>query len=166
MSETRAPEITVLTPQGLERLRAELEGCKHRLQAMVEHLKQLRGSGENLGESSEFIAIKAEQALLEQRARRLEALLDRAHVLQPGELCPITADIGAEVVLEELGSGRQLTIQLVSPAESDVENRKISTESPVGQALRGCRPGDTIEVATPTGRVRYKVVSCSRGEPR
>jgi transcription elongation factor GreA len=52
--------------------------------------------------------------------------------------------------------------ELVSPAEADPEQNKISTESPVGRALLGQRKGAQIHVETPRGLVRYKIVGIER----
>ena len=42
--------------------------------------------------------------------------------------------------------------------EADPAKRKISNESPVGQALLGAKVGEAVEVATPIVRARYKIL--------
>ena len=41
---------------------------------------------------------------------------------------------------------------IVGGAESDAHEGKISNESPVGQALLGCKKGDEVTTTGPTGR--------------
>jgi transcription elongation GreA/GreB family factor len=53
---------------------------------------------------------------------------------------------------------------LVQSSEADVTRGLISVASPVGRALLGCRPGDVIDVRTPSGMRRLIVVEvCSAG---
>ena len=48
---------------------------------------------------------------------------------------------------------------IVSSAEADPGDAKISNESPVGEALLGKKAGDTVEVEVPAGIVRYQVLA-------
>lgn len=59
--------------------------------------------------------------------------------------------------------GERTAVELVSPAEVDLEHGRISTESPLGKLLYGHRKGDVIKLATPSGQVTYKIVGIQRG---
>ena len=48
---------------------------------------------------------------------------------------------------------------MVGPKEADPRNGRISHESPIGKALLGCHIGEEIQVDTPGGAIRLKVVS-------
>jgi transcription elongation factor GreA len=47
---------------------------------------------------------------------------------------------------------------LVGEAEANPTMGKISTTSPIGKALLGKSSGDTIEVQTPGGKIRLKII--------
>ncbi len=65
--------------------------------------------------------------------------------------------MGTKVTLKDLGSGRKVLYTLVDMREADVASGKISTQSPVGQALLEKRVGDEVEVSVPKGTVRFTV---------
>jgi transcription elongation factor GreA len=65
---------------------------------------------------------------------------------------------GATVTVADDESGREATWTLVGPTEADVSAGKLSAESPMAKALMGRRPGDEVEVHTPRGVRRQRVV--------
>ncbi len=50
-----------------------------------------------------------------------------------------------------------MTFTLASPHEANVREGKISIKSPIGQALKGHREGDVIEVRVPAGLMRLRI---------
>jgi len=64
---------------------------------------------------------------------------------------------GSEVVLFEIETEEKVTYRLVTSEESDPENGKISTVSPIGQALIGREEGDEVRVKTPTGWRSFEI---------
>ena len=65
--------------------------------------------------------------------------------------------IGSKVSLIQSESGMKLDYQLVEPREASPLNKKISSQSPVGEAILGRRVGDEVTVNTPAGQQTYKV---------
>ena len=55
-----------------------------------------------------------------------------------------------------------LDYKLVGSTEANTLKGKISNESPVGQALIGKKIGDTIEVETQSGAIKYKILEIQR----
>ena len=43
-----------------------------------------------------------------------------------------------------------------------MKNNKISNESPVGKALIGAKKGDEVDVESPGGVIKYKILSIKR----
>ena len=64
---------------------------------------------------------------------------------------------GSTVVLFDLEKEEKVTFELVTSEESDPENGKISTVSPIGQALMGKQEGDEAKVKTPTGWRNFEI---------
>jgi transcription elongation factor GreA len=95
--------------------------------------------------------------MLEARIHELEQTLERAVIVEkPAEDGLI--GLGSEVTLQA-DDGEVETWVLVSPQEAKSGEGRISTQSPVGQALMGCRVGETATVTTPGGSMRYTVVA-------
>jgi len=56
-------------------------------------------------------------------------------------------------------AGEELTYTIVGSAEANPAAGKLSSASPVGAALLGATAGAEVNVRTPRGEVRYRVVS-------
>jgi transcription elongation factor GreA len=54
--------------------------------------------------------------------------------------------------------GDESMMQVVSSAEANSREGRISSISPVGAALMGRRVGDGVTIVTPGGKIRYQVL--------
>jgi len=48
--------------------------------------------------------------------------------------------------------------RIVGPAEADPKSGRVSYESALGKAMLGHRVGDEVEVSTPSGSYRVRIV--------
>jgi hypothetical protein len=90
-------------------------------------------------------------------ARRLDvlsAVIDAAETVHE----PDRAVIGRRVTLLE-EEGDSITYALVFPGDGDPVQGWISADSPLGAAVMGCAPGDSVEVIAPAGPRVVTVVS-------
>jgi regulator of nucleoside diphosphate kinase len=90
---------------------------------------------------------------------RLEEELDRAVVVDPGEIRPDVVTLDSRLSLVDLDSGEQLLFTLVLPSRSNLEKGRISILAPLGMAVLGYRAGDEIDWEVPSGRRRLRVHS-------
>ncbi len=67
-------------------------------------------------------------------------------------------ELGCRVVVQEARSRHAHTLTLVSPGEADPERDRISTESPLGQALLGRHRGESITIHAPMGELCYHIL--------
>lgn len=67
-------------------------------------------------------------------------------------------ELGCRIVVQEARSRHAHTLTLVSPGEADPERDRISTDSPLGQALLGHRPGESVVIQAPIGELHYRIV--------
>ena len=150
------PDGEAITADGLEVLRADLEELETAgRQAMAERINAARQLGD-LKENAEYHIAKDDQAHLETRIQRLRQRLRNAVVVE-ADASSATVAFGrtAEVVDEE--SWRVHTWTVVGPTEADLAQGKLSSESPVAQALLGRAPGEAVAVETPRGSRRYRI---------
>jgi transcription elongation factor GreA len=148
-----------MTAQELESLRSELEDLEGRGRVEIaEQIKTARGWGD-LKENAEYHAAKEAQAHLETKILKLRDRVLTAKVVEVvgGDV----VDYGSTVEVEDQTTGKRVTYTLVSSRESAPGEGKLSMESPVANALRGLRAGDTAVVNTPRGERRFKVASVS-----
>ncbi len=113
----------------------------------------------DLSENAEYSSAKDKQVIIENNISNLTDLLSRADVIDVSKLNGDIIDFGATVGLIDEDTEKKVLYQLVSEVESDLDNGKISIESPVGKALIGKLKGDEIEIKAPSGTKFYEVIS-------
>ena len=149
-----------LTAGGLDRLRAELEELiRVRRPEVVGRIRAAKELGD-LKENADYTAAREEQSFLEGRIQAIEARLRSAVIVAaPADAARVV--LGSRVRVER-GSepdGEVVTLTIVGASESDPAAGRISAASPVGKALLGRSPGESVSVRTPNGEVPYRVVA-------
>ena len=142
-----------LTARQKEALLAELEELEGRRPDVVAAIKKAREFGD-LSENFEYHAAKNEQGLLEARIRTLRTRLDTAEIV--AEASGEEVGIGSVVVIED-ETGAELTVEVSAVGGSGT----VSPTSPLGSALLGRKPGDTVDVQAPRGAWQATVKSIS-----
>lgn len=147
---------TLITPEGLEKLKEELEYLENdKRREVADRIKQAREFGD-IAENSEYDDAKNEQAMLEARIASLEEKLRSATVIDQSDLGTDLVRVGSVVhVKDEDGKSTKYTI--VGSAEADPAEAKLSNESPVGKALIGRKRGEEVSFATPRGERHLKI---------
>ena len=150
------PTGEAITPEGLVALRAEIERLEGPARTeMAARIKAARELGD-LKENAEYHVAKDDQAHLETRIKVLRARLDKATAVEVDTGSSAFSFGRTAEVLDET-AGKAHTWTLVGSTESDLAQGRLSAESPVGQALRDRRVGETIRVATPAGERAFTV---------
>lgn len=147
-----------ITPEGLEKLKAELEHLRSvRRQQVADQIhlaKELGGTVDN----AEYDDAKNEQAFVEGRILTLEKMIKNATLIEEGKVPSKFVKLGSKVkVLNQEGEEEHYTI--VGSAEASPSEGKISNESPVGSALLGKRVGNQVEAQAPSGTLKLKVIA-------
>jgi transcription elongation factor GreA len=148
----------VVTRDGLDRLRAELERLTTvERRSIAERPRHAVATESNRAENADYSDAREQQALLERRIARLQQWLGNARVVEP-RLGNGRVDVGERVHVRDLSSGDRLELELVGALESDAAAGRISVVSPVGKAIVGLRQGQVVDVETPLGSRRFKVL--------
>ena len=144
----------ILTPEGLENLKKEIEHLSvDKRREVAERIKEAREFGD-ISENSEYDDAKNEQAMLEARIASLEDKLRSASVIDSSELDNDIVRVGSLVNVKDEGSGKSLKYTIVGSTESNPAENKLSNESPVGGALIGHKRGETVSIPVPRGPAR------------
>jgi transcription elongation factor GreA len=144
----------ILTPEGLEKLKEELQELQTtRRREVAERIKEAREFGD-ISENSEYDDAKNEQAMLEQRIAVLEEKLRSAQIIDAKELSTETVQIGSVVHVKDEKTGKSQKFTIVGSAEANPAQSRLSNESPVGRALIGRRRNETVSVQVPRGPAR------------
>jgi transcription elongation factor GreA len=148
----------ILTPEGYEKLKQEIEFLSNEKRREVAgRIRDARQFGD-IAENAEYDDAKNEQALLEQRIAKLEERLRDARVLEKGEVKSDVVSVGSRVRLRDIDAGKTFEYHIVGSAEADPAESRLSNESPVGKAIMGRKKGDTVEVTTPRGALKFKIL--------
>lgn len=144
-----------LTKEGLKSLQAELEQLqKVERRKIAERLKRAKEYGD-LSENSEYIDAKEAQGKLESRIFELEEIIRNAVLIKKNPQKD-TVSIGSTIEVQKGFKTFRYTI--VGSQEAKPEANLISNESPIGKAFLGKKIGDTVEIDTPSGKTKYKIM--------
>ena len=145
---------TVLTPQGMEELKARIEYLRgDRRREVAERIKEAREFGD-IAENSEYDDAKNEQAMLEKQISDLEEKLRNARVIDENDVDTGVVGVGVTVHLKDQKTDKSTKFKIVGSAEANPGENRLSNESPVGRALIGHKRGETVTVPVPRGPAR------------
>lgn len=145
-----------LTNEGLENLKLELEELKNvRRPEVIAALKEARALGD-LSENAEYDAARNEQAVIENRIKEIELMLENVIIIT--EINTDKVGIGNKVTIEYVEDQDTEVYSIVGSKEADPFSNKISNESPIAKAIMGFKVGNTVTVESPNGNYDVKIV--------
>ena len=148
----------ILTKEGYEKLKREIDFLRNdKRREVAERIRVAREFGD-IAENAEYDDAKNEQAMLEHRIAQLEERLLAARVIEKREISKDAVSIGSHVKLRDLDAKKTFEYHIVGSAEANPAESKLSNESPVGKAIMGKKKGETVEVSTPRGSLKYKIM--------
>lgn len=150
-------EDVYLTADGAAKLKEELAQLKGA--AREELAQRLRSAIQmgDLSENADYHKAKEDQAFLEGRIQELEYLVRNAVIIEENQGHRDVVDVGAHVTIQEDDYPPEVYM-LVGAKEADPPNGRISNESPIGEAMLGCRVGDMVTAETPGGKLKFKIL--------
>jgi len=127
---------------------------------VAEKIRVARSFGD-ISENSEYDAAREEEALLEQEITQIEENLRNAKIITKAKGDTSKVGVGSTVEVYDMTFEESMTLKIMGSIESDPTIGQISNESPTGKALIGKEKGDIVEVSTPAGIQKYKILSIS-----
>ncbi len=147
-----------MTADGLAKLEDELKRLKTEERPAIIHAITAAREHGDLTENAEYHAARERQSFIEGRVMELEDVISRADVIDMSEVTGNVVRFGATVHLADEDTNEKTTYRIVGSHEADVSAGRLSITSPLGRALIGTAPGDSVEVSTPRGSKSYEVV--------
>lgn len=147
------PKHPSITAAGKKELEAELKALIARRPEITEKIATARANGD-LSENEDYSAARNEQKVVEGRILEIEDILLHAKVIRAGKKSNIS--LGSTVKLR-LGN-KEVEYMIVGAVEANPLEKKISDESPIGQALISKKVGDTGSL--PNGK-NFEVLAIS-----
>ena len=154
---------TVLyTQEGYDKLVEELNYLKNvRREEIKEDIAVARSFGD-LSENAEYDEARNEQAKTEARIKELEEMIVNAEIADETAMDASVISMGSTVKVFDEEFNEDVEYQIVGSNEADPLLGKISDMSPIGMALVGKKAGETVDVETPGGVARLKILDVTR----
>lgn len=152
----------LMSYEKLRELEEERDERREVVRAQIaQKIKEAREQGD-LSENAEYDAAKEEQRENELRIEEIESILKNAEVYLEEDVARDAVGLGSTVTLLDVEYNEEVVYKIVGSTEVDSLNGKISNESPVGRKLIGAKKGAVIEVETPSGTIKYKIIKVEK----
>ena len=140
-----------------KKLKEELETLEEELHfKLPKEIQHAREFGD-LRENAEYKAAMERQSIVKARIGQIRQRLSEVDSIDLSKIPTDRVAYGSRVVLFDVEKEVKVTYKLVTSEESDPDSGKISTVSPIGQALMGREEGDEVKVKTPNGWRTFEI---------
>ena len=147
--------VRYLNRESLEKLKKELNYLKSvKRREVAKQLGQAAGFGD-LTENAAYQEARESKELLERRILELEKKIEEAVIVKKSQKSN-QVRLSSTVLVES--PQKRIEFKIVDPEEADPLRGKISYDSPLGKNLLNKTKGSVVEVKTPGGKVKYKII--------
>ena len=148
-----------MTAMGYQKLQDELKKLINKDRPeIISAIAEARSHGD-LSENAEYQYAKEQQSLTEGKIAELESTIAQAEIIDVSKLTGSEIKFGAIVKIEDDETGEKSEYQIVGEYESDIENKKLSINSPLARGLIGKNKNDVVEISSPKGIKTYNILS-------
>jgi len=154
-------QASYMTEEGLANIKKELEQLISVERPAISHqIAEARDKGD-LSENAEYDAAKEAQGLLEMKIAKLEDMVANARIIDESKIDTSQVQILNRVKIKNTKNDQQVEYTLVSEAESDIKNGKISVATPIAKGLLGKKVGDVVDIQVPSGIMSFEILEIS-----
>ncbi len=155
-----AEDKNYITPEGLEKLKAEYADLFHTQRPKVVEVVSWAASNGDRSENADYQYGKRRLREIDSRLRFLTSRLEKVEIVDPKTLKGKKVIFGATVTLVD-EDDKKVSYQIVGEDEWDISKNKISWKSPVAKALLGKSEGDEVTVKKPAGEESFYIEKVS-----
>lgn len=150
-----------MTQEGYDKMVAQLRHMEQiERPAASAAIAEARDKGD-LSENAEYDAAKEAQSKLETKIAELKAQIHAAKIIDTTRIRTDVVQILSTVEMRNVKAGVKMKYTIVSESEADLRSGKISSETPIAQALLGHKVGDIVDAKTPRGIIQLEVLGIS-----
>ena len=148
-----------MTSSGYEKLQLEIKKLTNEDRPnIIAAIAEARSHGD-LSENAEYQYAKEQQSLIEGKIIDLESTTALAEIIDVSGLTGDEIKFGATVEIEDDDTNKKSIYQIVGEYESDIENKKLSVNSPLARGLIGKTKDNNVEINSPKGIKSYTILS-------
>lgn len=154
-------KVSYVTEQGLEKLMKDLEQLETvERPSISQQIAEARDKGD-LSENAEYDAAKEAQGMLELKISKLKNALANSRILDQSKLDTSTVQILNKVQIKNKKNGVVMEYTIVSDAEANLKEGKMSINTPIAKGLLGKKVGDSAVVEVPSGKMEFEIINIS-----
>ncbi|UIF28666.1 transcription elongation factor GreA [Levilactobacillus brevis] len=157
-----AGDFNPITAAGYRDLQKKIAALEADRPEKIAILAEARAHGD-LSENAEYSAAKRDLRHLESQLRFFNKQLQYAKVVDPSQDDKV--ELGKWVTVKFMDDDDQVSYQLVGTQEADLNAGKITRVSPLGKALLGHHPGDTVTIKAPNASYQVTLLAVSLERP-
>ncbi len=150
--------IIYMTEEGYKKLMDDLNYLESvERPSISRQIAEARDKGD-LSENAEYDAAKEAQGMLEMKISQLKDNLQNVRIINEKQLNTDFVQILNKVRIRNTKTKQELVYTLVSEAEANLREGKISINTPVAKGLLGKKIGDKTQISIPSGVVEFEIV--------
>lgn len=156
---TSPGSTAIITRDGFERLKAELDHLWHVLRPEVVRALAAAAAEGDRSENAEYIYRKKQLGEIDRRARYLSKRIPALKVAEGAPSDRGMVFFGARIELENADTGEILHYRIVGPDETDAKLGWISIDSPLARAVLKRRVDDEFLAELPGGPAEFALLA-------
>ncbi len=151
-------ETIYMTQEGYKKLIDEITQLESVERPKISRqIAEARDKGD-LSENAEYDAAREAQGLLEAKIAQMKEMVTNVRIIDESHLKSGEIQILSKVTIKNVKNGQQMTYTLVSEAEANLREGKMSVGTPIAKALIGKHKGDKVQVTAPSGTIEFEIV--------
>ena len=161
MTRWRAPlpsSTAIITREGFERLKAEVDHLWHTLRPQVVKALAAAAAEGDRSENAEYTYRKKQLGEIDRRCRYLSKRIPALKVAEGVPPDRSQVFFGAQIEVENLTTGETATYRIVGPDETDAPRGWISIDSPLARAALKKHVDDEFACELPGGLTQFAIL--------
>lgn len=147
-----------MTQEGYDKKMAELKHLENvERPDVVRAIVEARDKGD-LSENAEYDAAKERQGMLEAKIAELKSLIASARIIDESKITTDEVHLLNKVTIKNVKTKAKVTYTIVTEAEANLAEGKISVSTPIARGLLGHKVGETVEVTVPAGQLKFEIL--------
>lgn len=144
-----------LSKEGYDKIAEDLKEAKTaKRKEIAERIEEAKKFGD-LSENAEYHEAREAQERNERRIAELEVIIKTAKIITKSKKTD-RVEVGSTGKAKSEGGIIEFTI--VGSEEAEPLAWRISNESPMGKSFLGKKIGEEVDVITPKGKIKYKIL--------
>ncbi len=153
------PRITLMTRETQRREQARIDDMKYQMSVTIpREIAEARALGD-LSENAEFDAARQKQGVVNAMLQTALRQMEGVRLIEDLEIPEGEVHVGTEALVRDLADNSERRVWILGDHEGHYGEEVVSYRAPLGRALLGHRPGDTIEVQLPDRTTTMQIIS-------